>query len=180
MKGKKFAEVFASLVKTVAIASVSESSDWYNYQTKEPEEIFVEKRTLQEEITMKNKLKKALCLGLVLTMFSTTAVMASTKSYSFGLMPENVDHTEAVQKSGSSAYAAVDVQYMNYPSATIKYQTQVADKGFTSAYTSKIGLGSIRVIYNQRVTSDDKVSLYAYNPSSNGVVTVSVKGNFTP
>lgn len=37
MKGKKFAEVFASLVKTVAIASVSESSDWYNYQTKEPE-----------------------------------------------------------------------------------------------------------------------------------------------
>lgn len=102
------------------------------------------------------------------------------KSYSFGLMPENVDHTEAVQKSGSSAYAAVDVQYMNYPSATIKYQTQVADKGFTSAYTSKIGLGSIRVIYNQRVTSDDKVSLYAYNPSSNGVVTVSVKGNFTP
>ena len=57
--------------------------------------IFVEKRTLQEEITMKNKLKKALCLGLVLTMFSTTAVMASTKSYSFGLMPENVDHTEA-------------------------------------------------------------------------------------
>ena len=28
MKGKKFA---------VAIASVSESSDWYNYQTKEPE-----------------------------------------------------------------------------------------------------------------------------------------------
>ena len=32
MKGKKFAEVFASLVKTVAIASV-----WYNYQTKEPE-----------------------------------------------------------------------------------------------------------------------------------------------
>ena len=34
MKGKKFAEVFASLVKTVAIASVSESSDWYNYQTK--------------------------------------------------------------------------------------------------------------------------------------------------
>ena len=31
MKGKKFAEVFASL------ASVSESSDWYNYQTKEPE-----------------------------------------------------------------------------------------------------------------------------------------------
>ena len=27
--------------------------------------IFVEKRTLQEEITMKNKLKKALCLGLV-------------------------------------------------------------------------------------------------------------------
>lgn len=142
--------------------------------------IFVEKRTLQEEITMKNKLKKALCLGLVLTMFSTTAVMASTKSYSFGLMPENVDHTEAVQKSGSSAYAAVDVQYMNYPSATIKYQTQVADKGFTSAYTSKIGLGSIRVIYNQQVTSDDKVSLYAYNPSSNGVVTVSVKGNFTP
>ena len=109
-----------------------------------------------------------------------SAVMASTKSYSFGLMPENVDHTEAVQKSGSSAYAAVDVQYMNYPSATIKYQTQVADKGFTSAYTSKIGLGSIRVIYNQRVTSDDKVSLYAYNPSSNGVVTVSVKGNFTP
>lgn len=138
------------------------------------------KTLLQEEITMKNKLKKALCLGLVLTMFSTTAVMASTKSYSFGLMPENVDHTEAVQKSGSSAYAAVDVQYMNYPSATIKYQTQVADKGFTSAYTSKIGLGSIRVIYNQRVTSDDKVSLYAYNPSSNGVVTVSVKGNFTP
>lgn len=113
-------------------------------------------------------------------MFSTTAVMASTKSFSFSLMPENVDHTEAVQKSGSSAYAAVDVQYMNYPSATIKYQTQVADKGFTSAYTSKIGLGSIRVIYNQRVTSDDKVSLYAYNPSSNGVVTVSVKGNFTP
>ena len=110
MKGKKFAEVFASLVKTVAIASVSESSDWYNYQTKEPE-------------------------GL-------------RKIY--------------------------------YPSATIKYQTQVADKGFTSAYTSKIGLGSIRVIYNQRVTSDDKVSLYAYNPSSNGVVTVSVKGNFTP
>ena len=40
MKGKKFAEVFASLVKTVAIASVSESSDWYNYQTKEPEEIY--------------------------------------------------------------------------------------------------------------------------------------------
>lgn len=37
MKGKKFAEVFASLVKTVSIASVSESSDWYNYQTKEPE-----------------------------------------------------------------------------------------------------------------------------------------------
>lgn len=37
MKGKKFAEVFAPLVKTVAIASVSESSDWYNYQTKEPE-----------------------------------------------------------------------------------------------------------------------------------------------
>ena len=48
--------------------------------------IFVEKRTLQEEITMKNKLKKALCLGLVLTMFSTTSVMAATYGYSFGLM----------------------------------------------------------------------------------------------
>ena len=44
--------------------------------------IFVEKRTLQEEITMKNKLKKALCLGLVLTMFSTTSVMAATYGYS--------------------------------------------------------------------------------------------------
>ena len=142
--------------------------------------IFVEKRTLQEEITMKNKLKKALCLGLVLTMFSTTAVMASTKSYSFGLMPENVDHTEAVQKSGSSAYAAVDVQYMNYPSATIKYQTQVADKGFTAEYTEQRGLGTCTVIYNKTVKKDENVSLYGYNPSSNGGITVSVGGTWEP
>ena len=51
MKGKKFAEVFASLVKTVAIASVSdivyrmaeksvdEASAWYEYQPEVPEKL---------------------------------------------------------------------------------------------------------------------------------------------
>ena len=91
--------------------------------------IFVEKRTLQEEITMKNKLKKALCLGLVLTMFSTTSVMAATYGYSFGLMPENVQNTAYKAKTGSTAYASVHVTEMNYPSASIKYRTHVADKG---------------------------------------------------
>ena len=54
---------------------------------------------------MKNKLKKALCLGLVLTMFSTTSVMAATYGYSFGLMPENVQNTAYKAKTGSTAYA---------------------------------------------------------------------------
>jgi hypothetical protein len=113
--------------------------------------IFVEKRTLQEEITMKNKLKKALCLGLVLTMFSTTSVMAATYGYSFGLMPENVQNTAYKAKTGSTAYASVHVTEMNYPSASIKYRTHVADKGFTAEYTEQRGLGTCTVIYNKTV-----------------------------
>lgn len=142
--------------------------------------IFVEKRTLQEEITMKNKLKKALCLGLVLTMFSTTSVMAATYGYSFGLMPENVQNTAYKAKTGSTAYASVHVTKMNYPSASIKYRTHVADKGFTAAYTEQRGLGTCTVIYNKTVKKDENVSLYGYNPSSNGGITVSVGGTWEP
>ena len=142
--------------------------------------IFVEKRTLQEEITMKNKLKKALCLGLVLTMFSTTSVMAATHGYSFGLMPENVQNTAYKAKTGSTAYASVHVTEMNYPSASIKYRTHVADKGFTAEYTEQRGLGTCTVIYNKTVKKDENVSLYGYNPSSNGGITVSVGGTWEP
>ena len=120
---------------------------------------------------MKNKLKKALCLGLVLTMFSTTSVMAATYGYSFGLMPENVQNT---------AYASVHVTEMNYPSASIKYRTHVADKGFTAEYTEQRGLGTCTVIYNKTVKKDENVSLYGYNPSSNGGITVSVGGTWEP
>lgn len=129
---------------------------------------------------MKNKLKKALCLGLVLTMFSTTSVMAATYGYSFGLMPENVQNTAYKAKTGSTAYASVHVTKMNYPSASIKYRTHVADKGFTAAYTEQRGLGTCTVIYNKTVKKDENVSLYGYNPSSNGGITVSVRGTWQP
>ena len=52
-------------------------------------------------------------------------------------------------KTGSTAYASVHVTEMNYPSASIKYRTHVADKGFTAEYTEQRGLGTCTVIYNK-------------------------------
>lgn len=113
-------------------------------------------------------------------MFSTTSVMAATYGYSFGLMPENVQNTAYKAKTGSTAYASVHVTEMNYPSASIKYRTHVADKGFKAEYTEQRGLGTCTVIYNKTVKKDENVSLYGYNPSSNGGITVSVGGTWEP
>ena len=44
----------------------------------------------------------------------------------------------------------------------------------------KLRKETISVIYNKTVKKDENVSLYGYNPSSNGGITVSVGGTWEP
>ena len=60
------------------------------------------------------------------------------------------------------------------------FKNDVADKGFTAEYTEQRALGTCTVIYNTTVKKDENVSLYGYNPSSNGGITVSVGGTWEP
>ena len=111
-------------------------------------------------------------------MFSVTIVTAAT--FNFSLMTENVNNSNYEQKNNGTAYAGVSVTSLSYPSATIKFKAYKEGKGFVSNYNSVRGINSTQVIYTSTVYNGDKIKLYGYNPSSNGGVTVSVSGNWTP
>lgn len=124
------------------------------------------------------KLRTFFTTLVLCTMFSVTIVTAAT--FNFSLMTENVNNSNYERKNNDTAYAGVSVTSLSYPSATIKFKAYKEGKGFVSNYNSVRGINSTQVIYTSTVYNGDKIKLYGYNPSSNGGVTVSVSGNWTP
>lgn len=127
---------------------------------------------------MKKKLLKVFSAVMILGMFSATSVMAY--SYSFGMMTENVARTGYEKKQGSTAFAGVHCSYLNYPSATIRYKVEKSGVGSVTNYASLRGTGDISISYGETVNEKDLLRLVGHNPASNGGITVSASGTWTP
>lgn len=126
---------------------------------------------------MKEKIKRTILMGIVIACFSSTAVMAA--SYNFSLMTGSVGYTGFVTKSNSLATASVKCNTLNYPSATMKYR--VRNSSYTQIGSStKQGTGSVSVTYTKTVAKGATVSLGVENLSSNGGVTITTTGTWTP
>ena len=128
---------------------------------------------------MKNKIKKAILAAAAIVCFSTTTVMAASGTYRFSLMTGNAEYTDLVTKNNELVYATVTCSSLNYPSAKLYYRIYDSKYALVGNDTHQ-GLGDFRITYTKAVHNGEKFMLRVENPSSNGGVTVSTAGNWTP
>lgn len=128
---------------------------------------------------MKNKFKKAILAAAAIVCFSTTTVLAASGTYRFSLMTGSVGYSGYVAKGNENAYAMAECTALNYPSAKLRYT--ILDDSYAQVGSNTFqGIGSFSITYSKAVHKNEKFSLVVENLSSNGGVTVSTAGNWTP